>query len=537
MVRIGEGQAGRKQETVRQRLSKHARARLRIPLLLLGALLLTLLSISGLTLYALKGQRAELSETLRASQEHALDLLVNRLEQSLLDAVQTPFLLITNILQEGVSEARLRMLLLTFPAVERVLFLDRQMNLTQSFPLPLDEHQSRFNQWIVERVQEEQVGKDDQPFSLHTFVETIGGRPALFAFRPMTDLRMQEREGRAFLDGWALIHFNMEALKASRIAPLLVEFNEAQGSAAQLQDPEVTLGKDVASAPLTPILPGWMVVYDPPKHPQDRWLPQQSWAIIGVAGGALLAIAITSFAVWWEIRREYALVELRNRFVANVSHELKTPLSLIRMYAETLCLRRLSDPQAQHEYHRVILREAERLSQMINNVLDFARLSARKDLYHVTETDLCATVSAILKHYGVQFEERGLRLDRFFQESLSPVAHDPHGVTQIVLNLLENAAKYGASGGVVQLRLVGDADWVELQVIDFGPGIPAGEHARLRQAFQRGRMAETGGGSGLGLALVEQIALAHHAHFILDTAEGHSGVKAVVCFPSYKGRP
>jgi len=78
---------------VRQRLTKHARARLRIPLLLLGALLLTLLSIAGLTLYALKGQRAELSETLRESQEQALDLLVNRVEQSLLDAVQTPFLL------------------------------------------------------------------------------------------------------------------------------------------------------------------------------------------------------------------------------------------------------------------------------------------------------------------------------------------------------------------------------------------------------------------------------------------------------------
>jgi hypothetical protein len=118
-------------------------------------------------LYALKGQRPELSETLRESQERALDLLVNRLEQSLLDAVQTPFLLVTNILQEGVSEARLRMPLLTFRAVERVLFLDRQMNLTQnqSFLLPLDEHQSRFNQWIVERVQQEQVGKDDQPFS------------------------------------------------------------------------------------------------------------------------------------------------------------------------------------------------------------------------------------------------------------------------------------------------------------------------------------------------------------------------------------
>ncbi|MDQ3959698.1 MAG: sensor histidine kinase [Pseudomonadota bacterium] len=106
---------------------------------------------------------------------------------------------------------------------------------------------------------------------------------------------------------------------------------------------------------------------------------------------------------------------------------------------------------------------------------------------------------------------------------------------QILLNLLDNAFKYATSGGVVQVHLVGDSDWVELQVIDFGPGIPAEEHARLHQVFQRGRMTETG--SGLGLALVEHVAQAHHAHFILDTPEDHSGVKAVVSFPSYKGKP
>ncbi len=85
--------------------------------------------------------------------------------------------------------------------------------------------------------------------------------------------------------------------------------------------------------------------------------------------------------------------------------------------------------------------------------------------------------------------------------------------------------------------LVDDLDWVELQVTDFGLGISAEEHARLRQAFEHGRMAQTAHGSGLGLALVEQIAAAHRAHFILDTPVGHSGVKAVVSFPSYKDKP
>ena len=498
-----------------------------------------MLSISGLTLYALKGQRAQLSKTLRESQEQALAFLANRLEQSLLNAIQAPFLVLKNIPQQGISEERLRFLRLTFPVVEQVLFLDRQMKLTQNFPLPLNEHQRRFNQWIVQRVQEEEVDKEDQPFSLHTFVETLSGRPALFAFQPITDIPPQEKAIQAsevLPEGWVLMHFNLDVLRASRIISLLAQFNEAQGGSARLQDPELGIGKDSLSVSLTRVLPGWMLVFEPPRAPQEQWLYHQSWVIIGVAGGALLATAITGFAVWWEIRREYALVELRNRFVANVSHELKTPLSLIRMYAETLYLRRLNDLQKQHEYHRVILREAERLSQMINNVLDFARLRAGAIIYHLTETDLRATVSSILEHYRSQIEERGVRLEVSLPEHLPPVAHDPNGVTQILLNLLDNAVKYANSGGVVQVRLVDDPDWVELQVTDFGPGIPAEEHARLHQAFERGRMVETAHGSGLGLALVEQIAAAHHAHFILGTPENHSGVQAVVSFPSYKGR-
>jgi signal transduction histidine kinase len=328
-------------------------------------------------------------------------------------------------------------------------------------------------------------------------------------------------------------------LKANRVSSLLTEFNKTQGGSVHLEDPEFTLAENKLSFPLTRVLPGWLLILEPSEQSLDRWLYHQSWAIIGVASTAVLAIAITGFAVWWEIRHEYALVELRNRFVANVSHELKTPLSLIRMYAETLYLHRLRDLSKQHEYHRVILRESERLSRMINSVLDFARLSTGGEVYHLTETDLRATVSDVLERYRPQFEERGARMEISLQEQLPPVAHDPHGITQILLNLLDNAVKYAASDGVVHVCLVGDLDWVELQVIDFGPGIPAEPNAeRARHpAFQPRRLEKDAQGSGLGLALVDEITLAHHAHFILDKPDDHTGIKAVVSFPSYKDKP
>ena len=104
-------------------------------------------------------------------------------------------------------------------------------------------------------------------------------------------------------------------------------------------------------------------------------------------------------------------------------------------------------------------------------------------------------------------------------------------MTQILLNLLDNAAKYAAGGGVVQVRLSPREDSVELAVIDFGPGIPARERDRLRTAFERGGEVDANSGSGLGLAVVDQIAEVHHARVSLEMRQGGSGLEAVVSFP------
>jgi signal transduction histidine kinase len=225
------------------------------------------------------------------------------------------------------------------------------------------------------------------------------------------------------------------------------------------------------------------------------------------------------------------LVDLRNRFIANVSHELKTPLALIRMYAETLYLRRITDEQRQHQYHRVLLSEAERLSRMINTVLDFSRLSQGGVLYHLTETDLRRSVEEILDSYRWRVEEQGLRLEIALDEDIPPVAHDRYGVTQMVLNLVDNAVKYAAAGGEVRVMLRAADTGVELLVIDRGPGIAAEDRERLRKPFERGKEADPASGSGLGLALVEQIAAVHHAQFTLASPPDGIGVAAVIRFP------
>lgn len=213
-----------------------------------------------------------------------------------------------------------------------------------------------------------------------------------------------------------------------------------------------------------------MLVLKPDMEKEKSRIQHENAAILGVAGGITLAMLMATFAVWREIRREHALVNLRNRFIANVSHELKTPLALIRMYAETLYLKRITDPERQHDYHRIILREAERLSQMINTVLDFARLRQGMKIYHFTDYNLHQTLLRILDDYKLRLEQYDIQLDMLIPAAVPSVAHDPHGVTQIMLNLMDNAIKHGG-GGHIRIGLAVEGDWVILSVTDFGPGI------------------------------------------------------------------
>ena len=509
----------------------------RLHVLLLSLLLLVALTIAGVTVYALKEQQVQMAMALRESRQQALDLLVARAEDSLLNAIRTPFQEYRDMSPRVAVADRVRALRETTPSIEQVSFLDRDMAVAWRLPFQLGREDNRVTNWVMQRaIQGHANGALPRP-ELSTFLERIDGKPTLFAFEAFDEVSAKTGGNRSAVlapGGRLVVRFNFKRLMADALSPPLADFTHDQGGTVDLRDPGFGVKRESLNSALTHVLPGWKLVYEPPAEAKERNLAGQRWVIIGIVGGALIAITITGYAVWREILREQALVELRNRFVANVSHELKTPLALIRMYAETLSLQRLKDPSRQHEYHKVILREAERLSRMIENVLDFERLRSGAEVYHLTETDLAASVTAVLADYESQLEGSGIRLKVKLESPLPPVAHDREAVTEILLNLLDNAGKYAQSGEVAQVQLVSSDDRVELQVIDFGPGIPAHARTRMMVAFERGAVPGAARGSGLGLALVEQIAKSHHATFALGEPEGHSGVKAVVSFPIVK---
>jgi signal transduction histidine kinase len=495
----------------------------RTSIALLIALLLAILTVSGLTITLLQGQRSRLEEAVRNSQAQTMALLSNRVEQAVFAALRPPFLALKNVPPAEVDAERFAQIRDDFPEVEQVLFLSDAMRLKSSFPPPSDKTRRRLDFFLVQRTVQEGITTKEQPYALHTFIETLDGRPALFAVQ-----RVSEIEPSA---GWILMRFNLGVIQQRQLEPLLAEFGAKLGGPVQLNDADAPWDDDALNWPVGRPLPGWLLVFKRSDEMAAGQLRGQRALVLGVTAAVILAMVTATFAVWRELRREHALVDLRNRFVSNVSHELKTPLALIRMYAETLYLRRVSDGPRQHQYHRILLRESERLSQMINAVLDFSRLSQGVEPYRLTEHDLHATVSGIIDSYRWRVEDAGLRLETSLDADLPSVAHDRYGVTQMLINLVDNAVKYGAAGGVVEVALQAAGDGVELTVTDRGPGIPEEDRERVLRPFERGRESDPASGSGLGLALVEQIARSHHARLALTTPAEGQGLRAVVHFP------
>ncbi len=494
--------------------------RIRTSIMLLFVLLIAMFAISGFMIKLMQGQHQVLDEAIRESRAQAMALLANRIEQGVLSAMRPPFLALKNIPLNAVDKGMMARVLASFPEIQYILVLDSKMRLRDTFPEIHNQKQQLFNKWLIERsLLEHATNSSTRLIS----IDKIDGKAVLFARQPINDIDKSA--------GWLLIRFDLDKIKAQQLAPLLDEFSHDQDGHVQLQDENAAWDDLALNWPVGPALPGWMLALKPDMEKEKSRVQHKNASILGVTGGILLAMLMATFAVWREIRREHALVDLRDRFVANVSHELKTPLALIRMYAETLYLKRVPDSTRQHDYHRIILREAERLSQMINTVLDFSRLRQGMEIYHFTDYNLHQTLLRILDDYKLRLEQYDIQLDVLIPAAVPAVAHDPHGVTQIMLNLMDNAIKHGGGSGQICIKLAVEGNQVVLSVTDFGPGIPAADRARVRKPFQQGSGTDPTTGTGLGLALVDQISEAHHAQFILAAGPDGQGLTASVYFP------
>lgn len=232
------------------------------------------------------------------------------------------------------------------------------------------------------------------------------------------------------------------------------------------------------------------------------------------------------------VSREMNLARLKSDFVANVSHELRTPLALIRLYAETLELGRLTSGEKYQEYYRIIREESERLTALINNILDFSRIEAGRKEYEFKETDLAELVRSTLDSYRFQIEQNGFAFEEKIASDIPPMTLDREAIARSLLNLVNNALKYSKDRKYIGVSLYRSNGSINLEVQDHGMGIPKAEQDKIFEKFYRcgDPLVHNIKGSGLGLSLVRHIARAHGGDVRVESTP-EKGSKFTITLP------
>jgi two-component system phosphate regulon sensor histidine kinase PhoR len=247
--------------------------------------------------------------------------------------------------------------------------------------------------------------------------------------------------------------------------------------------------------------------------------------VMALSGAAATGVVL----VWVFVRREANLSRLQSDFVSKVSHELRTPLTSIRLFTETLALRR-GDTEAEDKCIAALARESTRLQELIDRLLDWGRMESGRREFVMKDTDLRSIVESAVAAFEPVRERRSVELDVELPAESLTVHADRGAVSDALFNLLTNAYKYGGDPVHIEVFAEQRGRDVRLTVRDNGVGIPPVEHKRIFQKFYRpdDRLSRQREGSGLGLAIVKHVMRAHKGRVELVSAQGKGSAFTLV---------
>jgi signal transduction histidine kinase len=224
-------------------------------------------------------------------------------------------------------------------------------------------------------------------------------------------------------------------------------------------------------------------------------------------GSAMLLVMVLVTGLKLAADRERQLSKMKSDFVANVSHELKTPLSLIRMYGESLFLGRVASPEQQKKYHGIILRETERLSKLITSVLHMSRIEAGKQVYKTEPVELNPLILQTLETFQEAFQKEGFSIETKLQTPLPIISADQDAVSEALVNLIDNAMKYSDTEKKITVSTFATASEISLSIQDAGIGMESEQLKHIFEPFYRieSHLTPKTRGSGIGLNLVQHI--------------------------------
>jgi signal transduction histidine kinase len=315
------------------------------------------------------------------------------------------------------------------------------------------------------------------------------------------------------------------AVEAPLAGVICVALLDDNGQPLVATPPQFAVGRQrpFVASEIGEVLPHWKIAVYPLDPAQLNQVARTVRLTLGLIIALLvLAIAVGSWIIVHSLRQELMLARQKTDFVSNVSHELKTPLTSIRMFAEMLAEDRVAEPGKRRQFHQIIASEASRLTRLINNVLDFARLERGEKQYRFAPLDLAALVTETVAAYRPHLESVGFALACEVPAAPVPVRGDPDALAQVLVNLLSNAEKYSSDRKEIGVRLEAADRALAVHVMDRGLGVPRGCEEKIFEQFFRAHDSLSSGiqGSGLGLTLARQIARAHGGEVTFRPRDG-----------------
>jgi two-component system phosphate regulon sensor histidine kinase PhoR len=244
-----------------------------------------------------------------------------------------------------------------------------------------------------------------------------------------------------------------------------------------------------------------------------------------------LGIAVFgSYLFWRDMRRDMETAEMRSQFVASVSHELKTPLAAILMFAETLKLGRAGNAEKRDEYLDTIVGESRRLDRLLANVLDLSKIEQGRRTYRFEKLALDGILETAVRAMDYPLRQKGFDLRLRLEPGIPELPADRDALVQAVLNLLDNAVKYSGEARTIDLVLERDGEHAAIRVRDQGLGIPEAEQKRIFEKFYRVPDPRCEGivGAGLGLSLAAHVAEAHRGRIDVQSKPGEGSVFSIL---------
>jgi signal transduction histidine kinase/tetratricopeptide (TPR) repeat protein len=344
-------------------------------------------------------------------------------------------------------------------------------------------------------------------------------------------------KGRTYYGGFC---WDLESLKKSLLPEILGEISKKTGLMLENIE-EDRQGPPAAGGELAPKdsllltyrqfpLPWKLLVTQPALDELERTARRENFLYGALLAFIVVLMLLGAFLLGRDISREAETTRLKTEFVHNISHELKTPLTLIRLYGETLQRKENLTEEERRESYEIITKESERLSHLINNVLDFSRIDMGRKEFTFTKSSLSQVVKETLDSYRYHLEKKGFAVREDISPDLPEMNFDREAMASALINLLSNAMKFSPSDKEVTVRLFRRDTVAVLQVADKGIGISQQDLPGIFKRFYRAKnsLVSGTGGSGLGLTLVKHTAEAHGGTVEVESEPGKGSVFSII---------